>query len=42
MIFGIRKPYILIPDLNFSKKEWYYILRHEIAHFYHGDLLIKL
>lgn len=42
MIFGIRKPYILIPDLNFSKKEWYYILRHEIAHFYHGDLFIKL
>lgn len=42
MITGIRKPYILIPE-NFGMKEQdlYYILRHETAHFFHQDLLLR-
>ena len=41
MIFGIRKPCIFLPDIVLSKEEWIYILKHEITHYYHGDLLIK-
>ena len=41
MIFGIRKPYILLPDITLSKEQWTYILKHEIAHYYHGDLWTK-
>lgn len=42
MIFGIRKPKIFIPQIDLSEDEWYYIIYHEIAHYYHGDLWIKL
>ncbi|MDO5337700.1 MAG: M56 family metallopeptidase [Eubacteriales bacterium] len=43
MICGIRTPCILIPaSLDASEKELYFILRHEMLHFYQHDLLIKL
>ncbi|WP_077609398.1 M56 family metallopeptidase [Clostridium sp. Marseille-P2415] len=42
MIFGIRKPKIFIPQIDLSEDEWYHIMNHEVAHYYHGDLLIKL
>lgn len=42
MIFGIRKPKIFIPQIDLSEDEWYHILNHEVAHYYHWDLWIKL
>lgn len=42
MVFGIFKPYIVLPQGIVNDDELYYILSHEIAHYYHGDLLIKL
>lgn len=42
MVLGIRKPWIVVPQLEFSENEWLYILSHEVAHYYHGDLLIKI
>lgn len=41
-IFGLRKPIIALPDISLSEAEWYYVLCHEMAHYYHGDLLIRL
>lgn len=41
-IFGIKTPYIALPEINLEEKEWYYILSHEISHYYHKDLIIKL
>jgi beta-lactamase regulating signal transducer with metallopeptidase domain len=42
MVFGVRHPVIILSDLKLSDKEWEYIFSHEIAHFYHKDLTIKL
>lgn len=42
MIFGIRKPRIILPEIELSEKEWYHILSHEIVHYYNGDLQLKL
>ena len=41
-IGGARKPYILLPKTELSEAEWESILRHELAHYYHGDLLIRM
>ncbi|WP_092472491.1 M56 family metallopeptidase [Desulfotruncus arcticus] len=30
------------PKIELSEEEWYYILSHEVAHYYHGDLWIKI
>lgn len=40
-IFGIRRPYIVIPDIEVSEKELEFIFAHEVQHYYHGDLLVK-
>lgn len=43
MICGLRKPVILLPDtLSVSKQDLYYILYHEVFHYTHHDLWIKL
>ena len=42
MVLGIRKPWIVIPQIELSENEWYYIFSHEVAHYYHDDLLIKI
>ena len=43
MIYGFRKPHILLPkNLNIAKQDLYYILSHEMAHFFHHDLWLKL
>lgn len=42
MILGVLKPWIVVPQLEFSQNEWHYILSHEIAHYYHGDLWVKI
>lgn len=41
MITGLKSPKILLPDIEFSDIEMYYVLQHEIHHYYHKDLLIK-
>ncbi len=44
-LFGIFKPYILIPENMINKltaDEMYFILCHEISHHIHHDLLIKM
>lgn len=41
-ITGLIHPTILLPDMDFSEKETEYILNHELEHFYHHDLWIRL
>lgn len=41
-IAGVIKPYIVIPNVELSMKEWNFILHHELAHYYYGDLVYKL
>lgn len=41
MIIGLHKATIVLPDIEFRTSELNYILRHEIAHYYRGDLIIK-
>lgn len=40
-IFGLYRPVIVLPEISLSEKEWYYILSHEVAHFYHKDLWVR-
>lgn len=43
MVYGIRRPRILIPkDLPISEEELPFILKHEMTHFIHHDLCMKL
>ena len=42
VIFGIRKPRIVVPQMELSEEEWQHILNHETAHYYHGDLWAKM
>lgn len=43
MITGLFHPVILIPrDVTLDSTEWYYILSHETAHYFHHDLWLKL
>ena len=42
MLFGLRYPKIIVPATDFTPKEWHFILSHEVAHYYHGDLYLKL
>lgn len=42
MVFGIRNPYILLPDsLSFDEKGMYYVLSHEASHHFRHDILLK-
>lgn len=41
-LYGIRRPRILIPaDIKITDKDLYYVIRHEVSHHYHHDLVIK-
>ena len=40
-LFGLRKPIIVLPDIQLSEIEWYYILKHEIYHYSHKDLWLR-
>lgn len=42
IVFGVRTPYIVLPDMIFSDDELYFIIKHEILHYLHGDLIIKI
>lgn len=41
-VFGIFMPYIVIPSLSYNDDEIYFILKHEMIHYYRGDLIVKL
>lgn len=42
MQYGTIRPYIVIPaTLELSDKDLYFVLRHEAAHYFHHDALIK-
>lgn len=41
-LFGIRRPVIVLPEITLSEEEWHYILSHEMSHYYHKDLWIRL
>lgn len=42
MQYGTFQPYIVLPKtLDLSREELYCVLRHETAHYYHRDALIK-
>lgn len=41
-VCGILKPVIVMPELELTDKEVYFILRHEMLHYYRGDTLIKV
>ncbi len=41
-VCGIIKPVIVMPELELTDKEAYFILKHEMLHYYRGDTLIKV
>lgn len=41
-VTGLRKPIIMLPKKDMSKEELESVLRHEIAHYLHGDLWIRM
>ena len=41
-ITGIRKPVIILPELELSQKQISFILQHELQHYRYKDLLLKL
>ncbi len=42
MLFGIINPVVILPDTEFSQKELIMIMSHELTHYRHCDLVIKL
>lgn len=41
-VFGLVQPRILMPVTNYSQGEIYFILRHEMLHYYRHDMLVKI
>lgn len=41
-IVKLKHPIIIIPKISLSEEDWFYILNHEIAHYYHNDLFYKV
>lgn len=42
MIIGLYRPFIILPEREYQKESLYYIYKHELTHFSHGDLYYKL
>lgn len=42
MIVGLYRPFIILPEREYQKESLYYIYKHELTHFKHGDLYYKL
>lgn len=40
-ILGLWKPKILMPITDYTETEVYYILKHEMLHYYHHDMMVK-
>lgn len=41
-VFGLVRPKILMPGTAYTEEEIYYILKHEMLHYYHHDMLVKI
>lgn len=41
-ILGFWKPKILMPFTDYTETEVYYILKHEMLHYYHHDMIVKI
>ena len=42
IIYGLKNPYIILPDnLSISEEQLYYVLYHEAMHHFHHDFFIK-
>lgn len=41
-IFGLVQPKILMPMADYTEVEIYYILKHEMLHYYHHDMPVKI
>lgn len=41
-IFGVFRPYIGIPEMDLKLEEIYLVLKHEMLHYYRGDMIIKI
>lgn len=41
MLFGVLRPYIIIPDVDFDEKQLKNILLHELSHLRHFDIGVK-
>ncbi|HHX61296.1 MAG TPA: hypothetical protein GX707_11390 [Epulopiscium sp.] len=42
VLYGFRNPKIIVPTIDLIDEEWYFILKHEVIHFYNQDLQIKM
>lgn len=42
MGIGLRRRMVLLPRLDYTDEELYYILLHEFTHFSNGDLYVKM
>ena len=41
-IFGIFRPYIVLPKgMDIDDQNLYFIIKHELVHYYNGDLFLK-
>ena len=41
-IFGVFRPYIGIPEMELKPEEIYLVMKHEMLHYYRGDMIIKI
>lgn len=41
-ILGLGRPKILMPETEYTEEEIYFILKHEILHHYHHDMLVRI
>lgn len=41
-VFGVTRPYIAVPEMEFTREELYFILKHEMLHYYRGDMLVRV
>lgn len=41
MIVGLRNPAIFLPEKSYDRKSLYFIYKHELTHYCHGDLYYK-
>lgn len=41
MLYGVVRPVILLPEEEYHKEEYRYILQHELCHYRHGDVWMK-
>lgn len=41
-IFGVLRPYIGMPEIEFTPTEIYLVVKHEMLHYYRGDMVVKI